>query len=133
MTTKIICLLLLSAYPCHAADICFTADTVGKFAVELEQCRVIKEDLELCNESIANLNQTVSVQEKELDIHKSAAEEARKATEEYKKLFDKQRELFNAALKESNPGFFERLTKNATLVGTGAAIGAIATIFLLRR
>ena len=131
-TIAAIILFVLLISPAYASDICFTSETAGLMLVEIQQCRVDKQELSLCKEDVRNLEQTVEVQDKEIETQKTAIETARDAAAEYRKLFDKQGELFSKMSDIAAPGFFEQLKNKVTWAAVGAATAIILKTVLGR-
>lgn len=122
LISAILMLLCSKAYP---VDICLGPESAKGIVVELEQCRIQKEELSLCTEAVRNLEQTVEIQNQEVDIYKSAIEDARKAADGYKSLLDEQRKMYETALKESKPSLFEQVIKALGFIGGGILIGVL--------
>lgn len=119
-----ICLFILAVSSC-SAEVCFSTDTAKVITVELEQCRIQKDELSLCNEAVRNLEQTVEAQDSAIVIYKSAIADARKAAESYKALLDEQRKMYEMVLKESRPSIFEQAIKAFGFIGAGILIGVL--------
>lgn len=115
--------LLCLSLSAHAADICFPEATAGGMVVELEQCRIQRDELSLCKDAVKNIEQQTAVQEEEILIYKSAVGDARKAADGYRALFDAQRQMYESALKEARPSVFEQAIKALGFVGAGILIG----------
>lgn len=114
------------------ADFCFPSETTNNMVVELEQCRIQKEELAICNEAVFNLEQTVTTYSDEVDVCKGSLADARKAFDDNKKLQEEQNKNYEEQLKKSQPSFFQRIINNVALVGGGIAVGIVAGILLRR-
>lgn len=115
-----------------SADICLPPETAGLVVVELEQCRIQKDELLICNEAVNNLEQTVTTYSDEVDVCKGSLTDARAAFADNKKLQEEQKLNYEAQLKIAQPSFFQRLINNAALIGGGIVAGIVAGILLGR-
>lgn len=106
-------LLLLFALPVFAEDICFDDQTAKKLVVELEECRVIKEQVKLYQETDTNLAEQINLCEEK--------------NTKYNTQLTLERENCVKEVKAAKPSF----TEKAGLFGLGGLTGAGVILFLL--
>lgn len=117
-------LLLLIASPAYA-DVCFDDEIAGKMVVELEQCRIQKDSIDIYKQTIANLEEQVRMQDEMLTVYRDSLTKAKENIEGYQKLLDEQKGLYEAEIKKAKPSFIERIVTGVGFMGLGAVIAGL--------
>lgn len=121
---------LLLIGPSAYADVCFTDDVAGKMVVELEQCRMQKDDIDIYKQTVANLEEQVRMQDEMLEVYKNSFTKMKEQIGGWQKLVDDQKEYCEAAIKKAKPSLINRIITGAGLMGIGGLI-AVGLILLL--
>ncbi len=117
--------ILLTASPVMAEDVCFDPAVEGKKVVELEQCRVQRDTIDIYKQTIANLEEQIKIQNEVIDIYRDSFIRTKENIEQYKRLLDEQRALYEAEIKKAKPGLIERIVTGAGFMGLGAVIAGL--------
>lgn len=125
MKTLTLIIFLLATANIASADVCFTDEVAGRMVVEVEQCRIQKDDIDIYKQTIANLEEQIKTQDEILEIYKDSLTKAKETIEGYKKLLDEQKGLYEAELKKARPGLIERIVHGAGLMGLGGLLAGL--------
>lgn len=123
--------LLLISVPAYA-DVCiepgvtrFDDEIAGRMVVELEQCRMQKDSIDLYKQTIENLEEQLKLQEEMLEVYKNSFAKMKEQIGGWQKLVDDQKEYCEAAIKKAKPGLIERIVTGVGFMGLGGAITLI--------
>ena len=108
----------------EAADsVCFSPAVASQIVVEIETCRILKEEKTLIEKGNAELEGQIEVLHRIIEAHEQKAEAFEKAEREYADLLKEQKDLCEQAIRDARPGFLEEARKALGFLGLGILIG----------
>jgi hypothetical protein len=120
VSAVMLCALVGTSY---AGEVCMSEETASKIVVELEQKRVMEQELQAQEELVANLRKQVDLLRQENALLREQVALLKEQRDTYKVLSDeKDREL----RREKVGGLF----KNAGSFGVGAVVGAAVMLLI---
>lgn len=124
-TLTLILIFLLVMVNAVYADVCFDDAIAGKIVVEIEQCRIQKDSIDIYKQTIANLEEQQKAQDDVLTAYRDSFTKAKENIAGYQKLLDEQKGLYEAEIKKARPGLIERIVTGAGFMGLGAVIAGL--------
>jgi len=110
--------LLLISSPVYAA-VCFDANTAGRMVVDLEQCKISSQELEIQTALIGFCQDQVKEYQATVKDYDSTVKGLQETIKGYQAVSDKQEKLSSA------PSFFQRIIDNIELIGLAVLIGLL--------
>ena len=115
----IICFTLFCISKCNAEDITFEESTASNMVVELEQCKVIKDQIELYKQSNSELEYQIKLQKDINNLQKEQLEIAKDTVKQYQELIKNQKEVYTQLIKDAKPNPIKKLLDSLGFIGIG--------------
>lgn len=109
----------------RAADITFDESIAGKMVVEIEQCRVTEDQIELYKEANAELEYQIKLSKDINNIQKEQLEVAKETVKQYQELLKTQEDVYKQAIKDTKPNLFKKLIDSLGFIGIGVLAGVL--------
>lgn len=110
----------------RAADITFDESVAGKMVVEIEQCRIMEDQIELYKESNAELEYQIKLQKDINNLQKEQLEVTKEAVKQYQELLKIQEDVYKQVIKDTKPNPIKKFIDSLGFVGIGVLIGVLA-------
>jgi uncharacterized protein YlxW (UPF0749 family) len=108
-----------------AATVSFSEEVANKMVVELEQGRLIQEELDATRAMNVELQKQVALLKEVNKLQEEQIQTLQRAIEQYQKLLKEQGIAYEAALKNAKPNFWSTMMEYAVCVGIGVLCGLL--------
>lgn len=109
----------------RAADITFDESIAGKMVVEIEQCRITEEQIELYKEANKELEYQIKLQKDINNLQKEQLGVAKETVKQYQELLKTQEDVYKQAIKDTKPNLFKKLIDSLSFIGIGVLVGIL--------
>jgi hypothetical protein len=125
MTVALFVFIVAFTGQARAEDICFSQETASRMVVDLEQCRVDQETMQIMDGMIETLNSQIAAEEAVIASQKKKIAATEEAVKKMEALLNEQRKQYETEIKEAKPSFFQEVLKDAGFVAVGIIAGVI--------
>ena len=109
----------------RAADITFEESVAGKIVVEIEQCRITENQIELYKEANQELEYQIKLQKDINDLQKDQLEIAKETVKQYQELLKIQEDVYKQAIRDVKPNPVKKLIDAIGFIGIGILVGIL--------
>lgn len=105
------------------ADVCFFESTAKEIVVEVEKCRILKEQNELYKQGTLELEKQLELLNKLIEAKDAQIKILQETGTKYQELLQQQKESCDKLVAESKPGFLKVLLQALGFIGLGVLLG----------
>jgi hypothetical protein len=109
----------------QAPKICFTEESAAQLTVDLDQCSIQKDEIEVVKQQNILLLQNIELFKKEIDLQKQQIEVLMKTVEDYKGLVKTQQEQYTKIIEDNKPSTIKTIINYIAIAAGGFLMGML--------
>jgi hypothetical protein len=105
--------------------VCFTEETAAQLTVDLDQCEIQKEEIEVVKQQNVLLIQNIELYKKEIELQKQQIEVLLQTVNDYKGLVKTQQEQYTKIIEDNKPSTIKTIINYIAIAAGGFVMGML--------